>query len=447
MKRFLLVVALTTVLVPVASVAQNRASQAGPPLKSTYIRLGNNANAVLVEPVTPVPEKSRIAILITHPERINNLDYFMGWELPKYGYRAMMVNYYGAEENYYELLQPIGAAMKVLRATPGVEKIVLSGHSSGVPELTAYQDVAENGPKACQGPERLIKCDGKGLENLPKADGMLMFDSNSGAVARVLSLNPGLDPHHPRQKNAALDMYDAKNGYNPKTRSATYSDEFLKKYFAGQQARANQLIDEALDRLNKIEHGQGDFVDDEPFIVAGAASSGHSANGAHPARADRRLLSKTHSSHLLLKADGTNVTQVIPEVTPAGARPEDQERMVQTNLEVTVRHYLTYNALRVTPDYRMTQDNITGLVLRSSPSSMQGNVEGIHVPTLFLVSTCGGEVVLQEIGFDHSAAKDKELVGVEGATHGYTPCKPEFGDTFKRAFDYADIWLSKPGRF
>jgi hypothetical protein len=447
MKRFLQIVAFTTALMPVAGVAQNRGLQGAPPLKSTYMRLGGNANAVLVEPVTPVPAKSRIAILITHPERINNLDYFMGWELPKYGYRALMINYYGAEENYYELLQPIAAGIKALRAIPGVEKVVLSGHSSGVPELTAYEDVAENGPKACQGAERLIKCDPKGIENLPKADGMLMFDSNSGAVARVLSLNPALDPHHPRQKNAALDMYDAKNGYDAKTRSAKYSDEFLKKYFAGQQARANSLIDEALDRLNKIEHSQGDFVDDEPFNVAGAASSGHSANGAVPARADKRLTSKTHAPHLLLKADGTNVTQVIPEVTPAAARPEDQERMVQTGLNVTVRHYLTYNALRVTPDYKMTEDTITGLVLRSSPSSMQGNVEGVHVPTLFLVSTCGGEVVLQEIGFDHSAAKDKELVGVEGATHGYTPCKPEYGDTFKRAFDYADSWLSKPGRF
>src|SRR5579871_4275894 len=212
MKRLLQVVVLTTLLIPVDSIAQNRGSQ-GPPVKTTYLRLGNNANAVLVEPVTLVPEKSRIAILVTHPERINNLDYFIGWELPKYGYRAMMVNYYGPEEVYYELFQPIAAAIKTLRALPGVEKVVLSGHSSGVPELTAYEDVAENGPKACQGPERLYKCDSKGLENLPKADGMLLFDSNSGAVARVLSLNPAVDPHHPRQKNAALDMYDPKNGY------------------------------------------------------------------------------------------------------------------------------------------------------------------------------------------------------------------------------------------
>lgn len=448
MKNIMRGVVLTIGLVPVTLPAQNSlAPEGGAPTTTTFVRLGNNANAILVERVSPVPAKSRIAILITHPERINNFNYFTGVELSRYGYRVMMMNYYGPEQTYYELLAPISAAIKALRAVPGVEKVVLAGHSSGVPELTSYQDVAENGPKACQGPERLYKCDGKGLDNLPKADGMLMFDSNSGPSARILALNPAIEAHHPRQKNAALDMYDPKNGYNPATRSATYSQEFLDKYFAAQGAKANQLIDEALARLAKIEQGEGDYKDDEPFVVAGASGSGRSAAGAHPARADIRLLSRTHAPHLLLKSDGSKVTQVIPSVAPPQARPEDQGSLFQTTLDVTVRHYLTFNAVRVTSDYRMTQDSIPGVVWRSSPSSMQGNVEGIHVPTLFLASTCGAELVLQEIAFDRSAAKDKELVGVEGANHSYGPCKPEYGPTFRRTFDYADSWLSKPGRF
>jgi hypothetical protein len=47
----------------------------------------------------------------------------------------------------------------------------LAGHSTGGIELTSYQDVAENGPKACQGPERVYKCQTKDAENLPQADG------------------------------------------------------------------------------------------------------------------------------------------------------------------------------------------------------------------------------------------------------------------------------------
>ena len=49
--------------------------------------------------------------------------------------------------------------------------------------------------------------------------------------------------------------------------------------------------------------------------------------------------------------------------------------------------------------------------------------------------------------YDHIAAKDKTYAGVEGSEHFFTPCKPEFGDTKKRLFDYVDGWLAKAGRF
>ena len=129
-------------------------------------------------------------------------------------------------------------------------------------------------------------------------------------------------------------------------------------------------------------------------------------------------------------------------------RPEDAGPAVsRPTLNVTVRHYLSFQALRLTPEYRMTEDNILGVQWRSTPNSIQGNLEGIRVPTLLMSGTCAPHVVFLEIAYDHSAAKDKEMVGVEGANHGFTACKPEYGDTFKRAFDYVDGWLSKPGRF
>ena len=170
-------------------------------------------------------------------------------------------------------------------------------------------------------------------------------------------------------------------------------------------------------------------------------------NGARPELADTRLLAKTHAPHLLLKADGSKPEQIIPLVMGPAGRPQDEGQLFQTTLNVTVRHYLSFQALRVTPDYRMTGDNILGVQWRSTPNSIQGNLEGIRVPTLVMSATCAAHVVLLEIAWDHSAAKDKEMVGVEGANHGFTACRPEFGDTFKRAFDYVDTWLSKAGRF
>ena len=445
MRKFLGIFASAAACLPMAAWAQFSAAPAGgPPTRTTFVPLANNANAILVEPVTADPAKNHIVVLVTHPERINTFNYFIGRELPKRGYRTLMLNYFGEEQTYDEFYTPIAAAIKALRATPGVQKIVLAGHSTGGPELTAYQDVAENGPKACQGAERIYKCRLKTLENLPKADGVMLIDSNAGAPERTISLNPAVDAHHPRQRNASLDLFDPKNGFNPEKKSATYSPEFLKKFFAAQGARANQLIDEAQARLLYIEQGKGEFRDDEPFMVAGTSLH---VNGARPELADTRLLSRTHAPHLLLKADGSKLVQIIPSVMAPQAAPADNDLLFQTALNRTVRHYLSFQALRVGPDYRMTEDNITGIQWRSTANSIVGNLEGVHVPTLVMSATCAPHLVFLELAYDHSAAADKEFVGVEGANHGFAPCRPEFGDPFRRAFDHIEGWLGKAGRF
>jgi hypothetical protein len=52
--------------------------------------------------------------------------------------------------------------------------------------------------------------------------------------------------------------------------------------------------------------------------------------------------------------------------------------------------------------------------------------------------------------FDASAAKDKDLVFIEGATHGFTPCAncmntggaAAYSNSVKNLFDYVDGWAS-----
>jgi hypothetical protein len=55
--------------------------------------------------------------------------------------------------------------------------------------------------------------------------------------------------------------------------------------------------------------------------------------------------------------------------------------------------------------------------------------------------------VFHEIAYEHSPARVKEFVGVEGANRGFLPCRLEYSDAFQRAFDYVAAWLMKPGRF
>jgi hypothetical protein len=46
-----------------------------------------------------------------------------------------------------------------------------------------------------------------------------------------------------------------------------------------------------------------------------------------------------------------------------------------------------------------------------------------------------------------AATKDKQIAYVEGASHGFTPCRPGYGDTMKRTLDHIDRWLRESGRF
>jgi len=119
----------------------------------------------------------------------------------------------------------------------------------------------------------------------------------------------------------------------------------------------------------------------------------------------------------------------------------------ETSQSGTVRHYLSFFAFHTTADYRLTADDIKGIDWRSSANSAVGNIEGITVPTLVMTATCAVHIVTGELAYDHSPAKDKEYVSVEGGDHFFKACKPEYGDPVKRTFDYVDRWLMKPGRF
>jgi pimeloyl-ACP methyl ester carboxylesterase len=429
LRHILGLLAATALLAPMGANAQfSAAPDTGPPTKTTFIRLSNNANAILVEPVTPDPVKGKITVIVSHPEHVNNFNYFIARELPKRGYRAMAINYYGPERSFYELLAPIAAGIKAARALPGVEKVVLAGHSSGGAELSAYQDVAENGPAACQRPERIYKCTDKEASGLPKADAVMFLDPNSGAPERVFEYNPAVDAHT-HKYDASLDMFAPQNGYDPKTGTAKYSPAFLKKFFAAQVKEVNGLIGEAQARLDKLNKGEGRYKLDEPFDYG---VRGLFESETRPELAYIELLNKSRAPHPLLKADGSRSNQILTMVK----LPERQMRKADTPHQYdepdgySVKSFLSSFAARLQPDYHWTSDGLYGVDWHSTPSSLAGSIEGIHVPTLIMTGTCAVHIVFHETAFDRSGAKDKEMVGVEGANHGFLPCRPEYGDTF-----------------
>ena len=445
--RRIQILALVVVAIVASQAQQSNAQQqrqAQPVLKLTYAELGNRSNGLLMESPQPSPN-SRFLVIQVHPDHANTFNYFLLRELASRGYRALAVNYHGPELEVEEFLPGIGAAVKYARSVPGVEKVLFATHSGGGPVLTLYQEIAEKGPAACQEPSRLSPCRGQNLANLPKVDGMVLLDPNIGALHRTLSLDPAIDSSNPRKREPSLDLYATQNGYDAKTDTASYSPAFVKRFNAGQRTRSEKLIADAQAKLHAMKNGSGPYTDDEPFVVAGMAEN---SVGARLNLADLRLLSRTHAPHLHLKADGTKPIEIIKSTRKAVSTPaEDRDTLNEVSQNKTVRHFLSFLAIRTTPDFEITEDAIKGVDWRSSGNSAVGSVENISVPTLVMAASCAIHLVPLETVFDHSAAKDKEFVAVEGANHGFQPCRPEFGDTKKRAFDYVEAWLHKPGRF
>jgi hypothetical protein len=247
--------------------------------------------------------------------------------------------------------------------------------------------------------------------------------------------------------NPELDMFNPKNGFNPA--GSTYSQEFIHKFLAAQGKRNNEMVDLALARYAAIKAGQGAYSDDEPFIVAGALFTQNKLYTS-----DLRLLSHTQSSWPLLRADGSLSNGIVRSVRVPTTTANASHSLLNAALKTTVLGYLSTYAIRVTDDYGYGEETAeTGVVWRSSRGSNPGNVEGIAVPFLTMGMTGSFEMASAETIHNHVKSRDKTLVYVEGAQHVYTPCtkcatRPgQYSNTVKSVFDYADGWLSKPGRF
>ena len=167
--------------------------------------------------------------------------------------------------------------LKSIAATttlPAISKALIFGHSMGAPMMAFYQNVAENGAIACQGPEKILPCVDTNLQNLP-------FDAHLGdGLATFTYVDPALSNNifscEPRKRQN--DMFAEANGYirNPgqlDDNGATYSKQFKKTFLVHQAVRNEDLIEVALDLLEqrRIQTGNpNDLGDAIPFVVPGS---------------------------------------------------------------------------------------------------------------------------------------------------------------------------------
>jgi hypothetical protein len=248
--------------------------------------------ATMRRPTTDVLERAHVGIVVMHPSSryINNA---VCAPLAQRGFTVLCTNsefsgrdleYYGYEQHAPGLRSSINY-LKNIAATPelpAITKVQLLGFSMGAPLMLFYQNVAENGPGVCQGPEKIIPCDDTNLHNLPKADGVMLRDAHLGdALATFTYVDPAIHNNACEPRKPAFDMFAEANGYDLDTDAATYSKQFNKTYTTHQAIRNQDILNEALGLLRKKIKDSGDptqLGDDSPFHVVGSTD----ARGGQP---------------------------------------------------------------------------------------------------------------------------------------------------------------------
>ncbi|VTU13049.1 Alpha/beta hydrolase family protein [Variovorax sp. SRS16] len=449
---------------PSMSVAQT------PSVENHFVRIAPRVAGVLYTPVAASPHR-HVAVVVMHDNN-DFLDHPSTVQLASRGFTVLAANPRYAPDlddrdmDWDAALLDLASAVRYARGLAGIDRVVLLGHSSGAPLAAAYQNIAENGVKACQGPEKIVPCP-DAMAALRPADALVLLDPIFGLGANVLtsvdpSLADGSTPADP-----SLDIYAPANGFT--ATGATYSDAFRKRFLKAQAARNAVLVERALQQRQAIAEGRGAFADDAPFVVPGATRT------PRLWRPDLHLLSHTQGSYTLLRGDGTHSTEVIhtlrvpsgltPTVVARNDREADRPASAASNagtgaasaparplllggsLDTTVKRFLSTFATRATADYDITEDSVSGIDWNSSYTSMPGNVEGVKVPLLVMGMTGHYWLVSAETAYRHAASKDKSIAFVEGATHGFAPCQPcaktpgQFGDTAGRTFAYVADWI------
>ncbi len=411
---------------------------AGFPIRDTYVKIGRDQHGILYEPIVKC-EKSKIGVIVVHSDGDYGTFNIAG-ELAKRGY----ITFGGkpADGTLDQKILSIKNVYRFLKSIRGVEKIVLMGHSGGATLMSAYQAMAEKGADFFRQENFLYPSEIR--EDIPAADGLMALDSNWGNGSMTLfSIDPAVvEEGNGRKLDPELDIFDPKNGFDPA--GAHYSEAFIRKYLAAQRERNNRIIKNALERLHAIQAGKGLYVDDEPLVITGGAQLAP-VNKLFPE--DLSIFSHTKKEHMLLHADGSATNEIVYSVRPPRGSRSMVDRFGFASEFTTVKKFLSNRAVIAGADYMFKEDGAEGILWENTYDCTPGNIRFVHAPTLCMGMTGGYEYLAAENIYNNSAAEDKTIGFVEGASHNFNAIDPKWGDTEKVLFDYLDSWLSQDGRF
>jgi hypothetical protein len=136
------------------------------------------------------------------------------------------------------------------------------------------------------------------------------------------------------------------------------------------------------------------------------------------------LIAHTRGAYPLLspeRPDGS-APEVVASVRVPPADPADNNVWDRSKGDFSAKSFLSVATVRA-PSLKVTADSISGIDRVSTNTATVANVRGIRSPLLIMSMTGHYWLVPSEMYYQNAVSTtNKQLVFVEGATHGFTPC-------------------------
>jgi hypothetical protein len=194
----------------------------------------------------PPENRTRTAVLVMHPRA----DFQRHYCIPRFaeaGYHCLGLATRCLNNDttavHEDLILDVAAGVRFLKEQEGIDHVILFGNSGGGSLFAFYQAQAVLPPeqrleRAPSGkPTWLAKAE------MPPADAFICCSAHKGE-GRILMdcIDPAVtDENDPGVSDPALDLYDPANGFAEPPNPSRYSDDFLRRFRAGQRARVQRL--------------------------------------------------------------------------------------------------------------------------------------------------------------------------------------------------------------
>lgn len=348
-----------------------------------------------------------VGVVVMHP-RVDFTHHYAVPRLVAAGFGVLAANSRHINNEVFaeheEMVLDLDACVRHLREKRKVAKVVILGNCGGGSLAGFYQAQANRAPadrnRVSPGgsPTR--------FDSAPLAPGdAVVFVAAHRGQGKILQdcIDPAVvDEADPLTSDAALDMYDPKNGFQEPPTWTAYTPEFVARFREAQAARVARLDAIAREHIARRDE---------------ATRESETPDFASRPFAGRQQVLRKHAYEPVMVVTRTMAN---PSFVDASIEPSDRDYGSLLSERPDLMNYAALGLARnVTP--RAWLSTWSGL---SSKASLVDNAREITQPTLVVHASRDREVHLErdvKPTFQACAATDKQLVVIEGARHYFEP--------------------------